>query len=264
MGCNIYFEGNEYHTPRDRKRDFGDKLSLGTSFYFNCRYLKELFKNRKLALSGVYDTERWALSSFEIMTFIEDCGGKFHITGLENVEAVKDEPVVFVSNHMSALETFVFPCLIAPVKPVVFVVKDSLTKNFIFGPIMRARNPIAVGRKDPRADFVKVLSEGQTKISEGSSVIVFPQSTRTVDFVPETFNSMGVKLAIKAGVKVVPIAIKTDFWLNGRLVKDLARVRRQNEIHIKFGEPISVVSNGKAEHQAIVDFIKENFDVWSK
>lgn len=35
-------------------------------------------------------------------------------------------PVVFVSNHMSTLETFVFPCIIAPVMKVTFVVKDSL------------------------------------------------------------------------------------------------------------------------------------------
>jgi 1-acyl-sn-glycerol-3-phosphate acyltransferase len=260
---NKYFPENEYHTPQNTKRSIWDKLSLGTSFYFNLRFLRFVFENRKLAINNNYDTEQWALSSYKIFKFSEKCGGKYYIEGFENVDKVKDEAVVFISNHMSTLETMVFPCLIAPVKEVTFVVKDNLITNKLFGPIMRARNPIAVSRNDTRHDLIKVMSEGKEKLSKGTSIIIFPQSTRTESFNPKTFNSLGVKLAQKSGVKVIPMAIKTDFWANGTLHKDLGHLRRNIPIHIKFGEAIEINGSGKAEHESIVDFIETQLEIWN-
>lgn len=261
---NKYFPENEYHTPADRKRSIWDILSLGTSLYFKVGFAIEVIKNRRLALANKYGTEAWAESSYKIFKFTEDCGGKYHITGFDYVDQVKDEPVVFISNHMSTLETMVFPCLIAPIKEVTFVVKDALVTDPAFGPIMRARNPIAVGRHDSRKDLLIVLTEGQQKIKEGTSVIIFPQSTRVMGFEPEGFNSLGVKLAQKAGVKIIPMAIKTDFWENGKLIKDLGIVKRKRPIHIVFGAPMEIKGSGKEEHQFVVDFIKKHMDEWTK
>jgi len=47
------------------------------------------------------------------------------IDGVENILQLK-EPCVFVSNHMSTAETFIFPGLLHPIKPVTFVLKRSL------------------------------------------------------------------------------------------------------------------------------------------
>jgi 1-acyl-sn-glycerol-3-phosphate acyltransferase len=261
---NKFFPENEYHTPANHKRSVWDILSMGGSAYFKIRFLKFVLQNRRYALDGVYDTARWALSSYEIFKFVEDCGGKFHITGFDHVDAVKDEPVVFISNHMSTLETMIFPCLIAPVKEVTFVVKDNLIKSKTFGPVMRARDPIAVGRTDSRKDLMTVLSEGKEKLEKGTSIIIFPQSTRRVEFNPAEFNSLGVKLAQKNEVRIVPMAIKTDFWENGKLVKDLGIPRRKKPIYIRFGEPMAVKGSGKEEHQFVVDFIQENLRQWSR
>ncbi len=261
---NKYFPENEYHTPSNHKRSIWDILSLGTSLYFKVGFAIEVMKNRKLASRNKYDTLAWAESSYDMFKLTENCGGKYHITGFDYVDQVKDEPVVFISNHMSTLETMVFPCLIAPVKEVTFVVKDTLTTDPAFGPIMRARNPIAVGRHDSRKDLMTVLTEGQQKIKEGTSVIIFPQSTRVMGFEPEGFNSLGVKLAQKAGVKIVPMAIKTDFWENGKLIKDLGILRRKKPVHIVFGTPMEIKGSGKEEHQFVVDFIKKNMDEWTK
>jgi 1-acyl-sn-glycerol-3-phosphate acyltransferase len=261
---NQYFPENEYHTPAGKKRVCGDRLSLGTSFYFNFRFINIVLINRRLALKNQYDTKQWARSSFEILKFLEDCGAKFHIEGFEHLDAVKDEPVVFISNHMGTLETMIFPGLVAPVKPVTFVVKESLTRNPLFGPVMRARNPIAVSRTDSRQDLMKVMSEGHDFLSKGTSIIIFPQATRTIEFVPEQFNTLGVKLAQKNGVRIVPMAIKTDFWANGTLHKDLGRLNRNEPVHIKFGEPITVNGNGKEAHQFCIDFIQKNLEIWNR
>ena len=85
---------------------------------------------------------------------------------------------------------------------------------------MRSRNPIVVGRTDPRKDLEAVMNGGVELLKNGISIVIFPQSTRSVEFKPEEFNSLGVKLAKKAGVDVVPIALKTDFWGNGKLIKE--------------------------------------------
>lgn len=261
---NKYYPVNDYHTPDSRKRALGDRLSLGTSLYFKLKFMQILFYNRRLANQGHYDTAQWALSSYNIQQYCEDCGAKFHITGLDHVDKVKDEPVVFISNHMGTLETMVFPSLIAPVKEVTFVVKDKLVNNKIFGPIMRARNPITVGRSDSRQDLMKVITEGKQKLAEGTSVVIFPQGTRAVEFNPDKFNSLGIKLAQKAGVRIVPMAIKTDFWGNGKLIKDLGVANRKEEVHIKFGAPMEVKGAGKEEHQFCVDFIQKHLEEWNK
>jgi len=237
-------------------------MMLGTRFYFISRFITLAFTTRKAALRGYYDTEYWVDSSIEVMRLIELCGGRFHIAGLDHVRHTKG-PVVFVSNHMSTLENMVFPGIIQPLKEVTFVVKDPLVKHWVFGPVMRSRHPIVVSRSNPREDLGIVMERGQELLSKGNSVIIFPQSTRRVAFIPAEFNSIGPKLASKAGVPLIPIAIKTDFWEHGRYTKYLGSLSRRKPIHIKFGEPLMVKGNGKAEHEMVLTFIASNLEKWN-
>ena len=163
---------------------------------------------------------------------------------------------------MSTLETFLLPGLICPRKPSSFVVKKELVESFYFGPIMKGTLPIVVGRHNPMDDLRVILSEGASKLKSGRSVIVFPQHTRSVQFKPNEFNSVGIKLAKKAEVMVIPMAVKTDFWGNGKVVKDFGKVNRAKDVYIEFGEPMTVDGNGKEPHQKIVDFIKSRLTKW--
>jgi 1-acyl-sn-glycerol-3-phosphate acyltransferase len=224
-------------------------------------YVREIIRARSLAVKSLYDRSAWAESSYRILKLIEGCGGRFHLRGLNNLRSFTG-PVVFISNHMSMLETFVFPCIIAPIMEVTFVVKESLVKHFLFGPVMRSRDPIVVTRKNPREDLQVVLKNGRELLSKGISVIIFPQSTRMAEFDSESFNSLGVKLAKASGVHVLPIALKTDFWENGRFLKDIGPVSRHKPIHMVFGKPIEVTGNGKDEHKQIVEFIVDNLQRW--
>lgn len=257
-----FFTEDSYHTKEDTRRFFFDKLMFNTRLYFMCRFFYIVLKARSLALKGQYDRETWALSSLDIVKLIEGCGGRFHITGLENLLKCK-EPVVFISNHMSTLETLVFPCLIVPHINVTYVVKESLVNHTFFGPIMRSRNPIVVSRQNSRADFQTVMKEGQELLTNGVSIIVFPQNTRTVKFEPKNFNTLGVKLANKAKVQVVPIAVKTDFWGNGKYIKDLGPINRSKPIYMAFGEPLSISGSGKEENKLIIDFINSHLNKWN-
>lgn len=258
-----YITTDSYDTPADYPRSIWDKLALGSSICFWVMFFFKLLNNRKTSLRGKFDTQTWATQSMAIFNIIEKCGGKFHISGLENINASK-APVVFISNHMSTLETMVFPGLIASRREVTFVVKESLMTHPLFGPVMRARNPIAVERKNPSVDFKKVMLEGNEKLTGGTSIVIFPQSQRMVDFDPSQFNTLGIKLAKKGNVKIIPVALKTDFWSNGKIYKDVGKMNRKLPIHIKFGKPIEINGNGKIEHQKVIDFIQENLSAWNK
>jgi 1-acyl-sn-glycerol-3-phosphate acyltransferase len=258
-----FFTGDSYDTSNERPRKILDKLLLNTRLYFVARYSSILFRNRKVAVKGLYDREAWARSSYEVFKLIEDCGGKFHISGLDNLSK-RNGPVVFICNHMSTLETMIFPGIIAPLMEVTFVVKQSLIKHPVFGPVMRARKPIVVSRSNIREDLSAVMEQGTLMLLNDTSIIIFPQTTRKLEFIREEFNSLGVKLAARAGAQVIPIAIKTDFWGNGKIIKDLGKIDRKKPIHIKFGPPISVAGTGKMENQQVVEFIISNLKLWDQ
>ena len=257
-----YFNSYNYDTPERKSNSFIKWVFQDNWFYFLYRYTVVVFRTRRMALNKRYEKKEWADSSFWIFKLIEKTGGRFHISGMENIER-NDEPVVFISNHMSTLETMVFPCMIAPRREVTFVVKDSLVQHPLFGPVMRSRDPIIVGRTEARKDFEIVMTQGMELLTKGVSIVVFPQSTRSTIFKKEEFNSIGIKLAKKAGVKVVPVAIKTDFWGNGRLIKEIGRLDHKKPIMIKFGEPMLVTGIGKEENQRIIDFITTNLKEWN-
>jgi 1-acyl-sn-glycerol-3-phosphate acyltransferase len=258
-----FFPGNEYQTPENKKRKLWDKLVLGTNIYFVLRYIRIIRVNAKSALAGTYDRKAWSESSIDVLNLTEDCGAKYHITGLNYLHQLEG-PVVYVSNHMSTLETMIYPGIIAPEMPVTFVVKESLMTAPLFGPVMRSREPITVKRENVREDLMAVMLKGQQKLKEGISIIIFPQSTRTTEFNPREFNSMGIKLAHKANVKVVPMAIKSDFWGNGTLVKEFGKLYRKNKVFIEFGEPFSVNGNGKEDHERVTAWIMDRLKKWNQ
>ncbi|HJO95960.1 MAG TPA: lysophospholipid acyltransferase family protein [Victivallales bacterium] len=258
----MIFEKVYYDTAENKKRCFWDILVLKTRFYFYLKFFLIILKANKFVKQGKFDNAEYCRTSDKTFKLLENCGAKIHIKGLENLKKVEG-PVVFIGNHMSILETFILPGLIIPFKPVSFVVKESLIKHFFFGGVMKATNPISVTRTDPKKDFKSVMSGGRILLKKGRSIIVFPQSTRG-DFIVGEFGSIGDKLAQKAGVSVIPIALKTDFWSNGRISKDFGRIYRKRDVYLEFGNPINTDIEKKERHSIIVNFIEAKLNEWSE
>ncbi len=75
-------------------------------------------------------------------------------------------------------------------------------------------------------------------------------------------SSIGIKLAKKAGVPVIPLALKTDCWQNGKPIKDFGRLDTTKMAHFAFGEPIAIAGKGDAEQAAVNAFIAEKLKKW--
>jgi 1-acyl-sn-glycerol-3-phosphate acyltransferase len=228
-------------------------------FYF--RFLRSVFRASSQARRAVVDDYGWLASSLSVLYALEDVGVRITITGLNFVRSTQG-PCVFVANHMSTLETIILPGIVQPLKDVTFVVKRGIVEYPVFRDILRTRDPIVVDRRNPRTDLLHVLEEGTAKLHSGQSIVVFPQTTRSVVFDPDAFNSIGVKLARKARVPLVPIAVRSDAWGIGRPVKEFGRINPDLPVHIAFGAPVTVQGRGVAEHAATIDFISERLVAW--
>ncbi|MDD3119351.1 MAG: lysophospholipid acyltransferase family protein [Victivallales bacterium] len=257
------FPGDCYDTPPSSRRDFIDKyLSLGTRWSFYLRNFFIFSRSGECGRKGLLDGEHQVFYSNMNIRLVEKCGGKIHLRGLDNLGRI-DGPAMLIGNHMSLLETALFHAIARPRRDFTFVIKESLLRVPFFGNIMRALDAIAVGRENPRDDLRIVLSRGKEILKSGRSIILFPQSTRTVEFDPKKFNTIGIKLARSAGVPIIPFALKTDFLGNGKWLRDMGPIYRNKEIYFEFGEPIHIVGDGKKEHQQIIEFIQQRLRTWN-
>ena len=254
-----FYEGTEYHTP-ERKIDILSRWFPTLSFYLKLIWIVWT-DNRKIK-RGIYDSVAWYDGSVRTTRALEMVGCRLDVTGMEHLKGI-DRPCIFISNHMSSLETFVMPALFMPQGfDLSYVVKRSLVDYPVFGALVNARDPVVVDRVNPREDLKAVMEEGARRLEQGRSLVIFPQHTRTVDFDPKQFNSIGIKLAKRTGAIVVPVALLTWAWSSGKTIKDSGPIIPSRTIHFAVGEPMEVVGKGQEEQAKIVAFIEEHLKKW--
>ncbi len=250
----------EYQSPV-RTCLLAKKIPGWATFTYYLKLLQRIIIDSKTADIGEYDYKRWAIGSLDILKNIEASGGSFSISGLQGV-SMHGGPFVYISNHMSMIDTFILPSITTTFTKATFVLKVELLSYPVFGKIFKAINPISVTRTNPREDLKTVLNRGCDLIANGYSVIIFPQTTRSTIFDATSFNSLGVKLARRAMVPVVPVALKTDFQRNGRIVKDVGMVTPGKTLYFKFGDPIPIEEKPQVVHRKVVQFISNNLSAW--
>lgn len=112
-------------------------------------------------------------------------------------------PYVVVSNHQSNADIPVISRLPWEMK---WVAKKSLFDLPVMGWLMRLAGDIPVDRKDPESRAT-VLRRARAKIERGSSVMFFAEGTRSKDGRIKPFHDGAFRLAVEAGVPVLPLAI---------------------------------------------------------
>lgn len=256
------FPGDSYDTPTGQ-RDIFSKCLLNSRFYFFLRTYLNFYKIGRCAARGEFDQAHQSYYSGLNFKILESCGALIHLRGLNHLNP-ENGPFVIIGNHMSSVETAVLNAIISPRLNFTFVIKNSLFSVPFFGTAMRAIDAIGVDRINPRDDFKIIMEEGAKRLKKGISVLIFPESTRQDEFLPERFNSIGVKLAKQAGVRIIPFALKTDFLAPGKLISEFGSINARKEIFFEFGSSIEIAGNGKDEHRRVLDFISERTSNWKQ
>ena len=156
-------------------------------------------------------------------------GVKVSVRGLENIEPGR--PYIFAANHQSQFDIFAMQgCLDFDFR---WLAKKELFKVPLFGRAMRLAGYIAIDRSHGR-EALKSLNAAAERIASGTSVILFPEGTRSLDGKLHEFKAGGMVLAIKSGVPVVPVGITGTFAVlpKGRLLAKPGRVT------IRVGQPV--------------------------
>lgn len=130
---------------------------------------------------------------------------KIQIEVFDVEKVYKDGPVIFISNHQSLFDIFIFYSFL----DISFrwMAKKSLFSLPIIGPSMKAAGYIPVEREDKKK-AMQSLFEAAEQIKNGKSVIIFPEGTRgKIDGEMLPFKKGSFILAKKANVVIQPIVI---------------------------------------------------------
>jgi 1-acyl-sn-glycerol-3-phosphate acyltransferase len=171
-------------------------IILSTIFYGTIGFLVSFFDptgDRQMKLARAWSRALLAAS-----------GVKVHVEGLEQI--VPNRSYVFAPNHLSYMDT---PVVLANI-PVQFrfLAKKGLFQIPLLGTHLARAGHIAVPREDPRA-AVKIMTQAAQIIRDrGTSLLVFPEGGRSHDGKLQDFKEGAAYMAIKAGVPLVPIALK--------------------------------------------------------
>lgn len=148
-------------------------------------------------------------------------GLRFDIRGTENVP--REGGALLVSNHIGYLD-FVFAGLtVLPAKRLVrFMAKESVFRHKVSGPLMRAMKHIPVDRSEGMHAYGHALDA----LRRGEIIGVFPEATISQSFTLKAFKSGAARLAMDAGVPLLPMALwgTQRLWTKGR-PRNLGRSR---------------------------------------
>lgn len=251
-------DNNEYRSPTAQVGWFSRWFP---SVSFHAKFLRTVYSASRLAKQGHYDHAQWQQSSAAIIRALESVGVRFEVTGLDHLRSVA-KPCLVIGNHVSTLETVVLPMLLRELSPLTFVVFQGLVEVPVFKHVMRSRDPITVRQVSAREDFKAMLTGGLERLQRGTSLIIFPEGDRMPWFDRTKFNTIGAKLASRASVPIIPMALQTATWPMGGPFSYLGRIHINKPARIALGPHLEVTDRGAAAHDAVIQFIESKLSEW--
>ena len=167
-----------------------------------------------------------------IKSFWKYLGLNFDFQGQENVP-LKGGAILAI-NHTSYFDFALAGTAALPAKRYVrFMAKKEIFDNKIAGPLMRGMHHINVDRSNGSASFVAALRS----LKDGEIIGIFPEGTISTSFEIKGLKSGAVRLAIGAGVPVIPTIVWGGQRIYTKGVKPNFK-RNKFPISVSFGEPI--------------------------
>jgi len=178
---------------------------------------------------------------------ITRCGGvKVRVEGMENLDP--DRPYILASNHQSQFDIFALDGFL--MVDFRWLAKKELRRIPIVGAAMGLTGSVFVDRSHGRK-AMRSLGEAAKRIASGTSVVIFPEGTRSPDGCLLPFKSGAMYLAIKSGVDIVPVAIVGgyDVLPKGRFLF------RPGQMVVKIGKPVSTKDYNQKQKQELADLL---------
>ena len=157
-------------------------------------------------------------------------GIRYVIEGEHHLPA-EGKPAVLLVKHQSTYETFLMPVIMP--RDLAYVFKKELLYVPFFGWAIGRLDFIHIDRSLRKQAFNKVVQQGRALLNKGIWVIMFPEGTRIPRGQVGQYKSGGARLAIDAGVPVVPIAVNS-----GMCWPRKAFVKRPGVVTVSIGAPI--------------------------
>ncbi len=212
------------------------------------------------------DTHRWAEFCFSTVTIAERFGMNVSVEGFAARRDYRG-PVMYLANHLSTYETIALPPILLSFGPFSFVAKQSLAHLPALARAAEHMGMVGIGRKNPKADLLKLYDVGLKRIQRGDSFLIFPQGTRQEVFSQRHFSSIGAKLAEKAGIPIVPIAVDTRCMPTRKaglfkgIFKDFGPVDTSKDVRIAAG-PLIPAGKAREMHEASFGWIADKLESW--
>lgn len=167
-----------------------------------------------------------------IKTLWKYLGFKFDFQGVDNVPSKGG--AILAINHTSYLDFALAGTAALPAKRYVrFMAKKEIFDNKIAGPLMRGMHHINVDRSNGSASFVAALRA----LKSGEIIGIFPEGTISTSFEIKGLKSGAVRLAIGAGVPVIPTIVWGGQRVYTKGVKPTFK-RANTPVTVSFGEAI--------------------------
>ncbi len=161
--------------------------------------------NRNKRAGVNFASERW----LDAMLAIN--GVKVNVVGRDNAWARR--PAVFVFNHRNNFDPFVAASIVR--RDFTGVAKKELAKDPFMGTAGRLLDVAFIDRADPTG-AVAALGPIQELAKKGLSVIIAPEGTRLDTNEVGPFKKGAFRLAMAAGIPIVPIVIRNAEMIGGR------------------------------------------------
>ncbi len=173
-------------------------------------------------------------------------GVRVRVIGVENLDP--ETTYIFAGNHTSQFDIYSFQAAFP--HDFRWIAKKELFNIPVFGLAMQRVGFIPIDRSRGRKALTSLNLAAQ-RIAAGSSVLVFPEGTRSKDGKLDKFKSGAFLLAIKSGVPVVPIGFNGTFSIlpSGKLFP------KSGEIIIRIGKPISTTQYKTKNKQEIAELV---------
>ena len=158
---------------------------------------------------------------------------RIHVHGVQHVR--RGRPYVYMANHASLIDT---PALFAYL-PHQFriMAKKSLFNVPFMGWHLRTAGHFPIDHGNPRktATSLRRVIEG---VKAGRSLAVFPEGRRTEDGQLQAFEPGAFKIALRAGVPIVPVTIRGTFAMLPRT----SLAPRPGRVDVIISEPIDTAA----------------------